>query len=134
MTPPSDRSARAFAALAAALGITIGVAPGSLFAQGTVRPSAVEREKSAVQNKGATIEATQSKTRNAAAQLKGESLKGQQIKGQQTKGEQLKGEQLKGQQIKGQQIKGQQLKGQQLKGEQLKAPQTGSPQTKGPGR
>ena len=87
MTSPSDRSARAFAALATALGITIGVAPNSLFAQSVARPSSVEQQKGAVQNKGATIEATQSKDRSAV-----------QNRAQQNKAEQAKREQLEAQQ------------------------------------
>ena len=90
MTSPSDRSARAFAALAAALGITIGVAPHSLFAQSTARPSAVEQRKGAVQNKA---------QQNKAEQYKREQLEAQQNKAVQGKAVQGKAVQLKGEQI-----------------------------------
>lgn len=105
MTPPSDRGAKAFAALATALGITIGVAPEALFAQSATRPPAAETQKGAVQHKGAKVEAKQGK-RLSAKQDKTKQQKAQQLKAQQLKGQQLKGQQLKGQQPKGAQVKG----------------------------
>lgn len=119
MKTPPDRSANAFAALAAALGITIGILPETAHAQSTSSPPAVERPSTAVQHK---VESE--RERNAAQGIRAKQTKAEQLKAEQLKAEQLKAEQLKAEQLKAEQLKAEQLKAEQLKAEQLKAEQS----------